>query len=271
MKPHLLRWRAGCRLAAALWCAAVALPAHAQFALAISPPRFELEAEAGDRVRDTIELTHTAAGSGSYTVRTADWRMKPDGSVEFSDALAPGSCRPWVAIERRELSIGQGRPYRFRFEVVPPPDTPPVECRFALMVEGKDDASAAGMPLTFSGRIAVIVYVAVGKVSPVIDVTGSGVRQVDGQALPYLRVRNTGNAHGRLAGYLAGTDASDARLEFQPEALAILPGDTRDVALVPSKPGDADAAVAVAFPLTIQGKVEWGRSGTTAIDKRFAR
>jgi hypothetical protein len=261
-----IRW-----VGAGLLGAAATLPAQAQFALAVSPPRFELEAAPGSLVRDVVEFTHAGAQPGSYRIRTADWQLAPDGSVVFSDALQPGSCRPWVAIERRELQLAPRRPYRFRFEVAPPPGTPPAECRFALMIEGRDETGVPGAPLSFSGRIAVIVYLAVGEVAPALELVGTGIRQVDGQALPFLRLRNLGTAHGRLAGFLGGTDAAGTRLDFQPGAEAILPGETREIALQPARPGDADAAVTVAFPITIRGKVEWGRSGSTAIDQRFAR
>jgi hypothetical protein len=271
MMTRVDAWRAPWRLVAALACAALALPAMAQFSLAISPPRFELSTKPGERAREIVEFTHTDARPGAYTVRTADWALRPDGSVDFTDALLPGSCRPWVAIERREVAVSQGRPYRFRFEVTPPADTPPVECRFALMIEGKNEATTPGVPLAFAARIGVIVYVAVGDVAPVIELAGTAIKQIDGRALPAIRIRNSGNAHGRLAGYLNGTDASGARLEFQPEASAILPGETREIALIATKPGDADAAVTVNFPLTITGKVEWGRTGSTPIDQRFTR
>jgi hypothetical protein len=111
------------------WAALAATGAQAQFALAVSPPRLELTGKPGERVRDVIELTHSDARQGEYTFKTADWTLKPDGSVDFSDELVPGSCRPWVAIERRELSIAAGKPYRYRFEVTPPPGTPPAACR----------------------------------------------------------------------------------------------------------------------------------------------
>lgn len=244
--------------------------AWAQFSLAVSPPRFELATRPGERVRDVIELTHRETPTGAYKLKTADWIFKPDASVEFSDELLPGSCRPWVAIERREISITSGRPYRFRFEVMPPADTPPTECRFAVMIEGKEPATAPGMPLALGARIGVIVYVAVGDVAPVLELEGSAIRTIDGRPTPVVRVRNSGNAHGRLAGFLSGTDAGGTALELQPSTTPIMPGETREIALLANKPGDTETSVAVRFPITIKGKLEWGRSGSMAIDQRFA-
>lgn len=255
----------GCLALAAL------LPAQAQFSLAVSPPRVELGAKPGVPLREVLEFTHTDARPGAYKVKTADWTLRPDGGVDFSDELQPGSCRPWVAIERREVTVTPGRPYRFRFEVSPPADTPPTECRFALMIEGQEQAAGPQLPMALAARIGVIVYVAVGDVAPVLALAGTSVSTLDGRELPLLRVRNSGTAHGRLAGFLKGTDAGGTKLEFQPASTPIMPGETRDIALVATRPGDTDSQVTVRFPLTVTGKLEWGRSGSFSVDQRFAR
>ena len=262
--------RAALLLASSLGALTIGAAAHAQFSLAVSPPRFELSAKPGERVREVIELTHRDTRAGAYKLKTTDWTFKPDASVDFSDDLLPGSCRPWVAIERRELSITPGRPYRFRFEVTPPADTPPMECRFAVMIEGQQAATAPGVPVALGARIGVIVYVAVGDVAPVLELAGSSVQTVDGQPTPMLKIRNTGTAHGRLAGFLSGTDASGTALELQASPTPILAGEPRDIALVAHTPGDTETAVAVRFPITITGKLEWGKNGSMPINQRFA-
>lgn len=253
------------------WAALACSAAHAQFALAVSPPRFELNGKPGERVRDVIELTHSDVRQGEYTFKTADWTLKRDGSVDFTEELAPGSCRPWVAIERREVSIAAGKPYRYRFEVTPPPGTPPMECRFAVLIEGKERTNAPGTPVAMAARIGVIAYVAIGEVQPVLDIAGAVVLKLEGKDRAVLRIRNTGTAHGRLAGFLNGTDASGARLEFQPATTPIMPGETRDIALTATRPGDAETAVEVRFPVTVTGSLEWGKSGSFKVNERFTQ
>ncbi|MBU1359279.1 MAG: hypothetical protein KKC79_06895 [Gammaproteobacteria bacterium] len=243
--------------------------ALAQFSLAVSPPRFELSVKPGELVREVLELTHRGAQPNGYRFKTADWIFRPDGSIDFSDELLSGSCRPWVAIERREVTVTPGRPYRYRFEVQAPAGTPPTECRFAIMIEGAQPAEAPGVPIALGARIGVIVYVAVGDVAPALELMGTTVKQVDGKATPLLQVRNTGNAHGRLAGFLSGKDATGTSLEVQASTTPIMPGETRDIALVATRPGDAETPVAVQFPLTVAGTLEWGRSGSLKIDRRI--
>ncbi|MDM0055759.1 hypothetical protein [Variovorax fucosicus] len=261
-------WRR--RALLALGLGALCPVAFAQFALAVSPPRFELTGKPGTPIRSVIELSQVDVRPGNYTVRTADWTFKPDGSVDFIDALAPGSCRPWVAIERKELLVPPGRPYRYRFEVTPPADATPTECRFAVLIEGKEQAAGPGVPIALSARVGVIVYVAIGDVKPALSVVGSMVQPVNGQPVPTLKVRNDGTAHGRLSGFLNGTDASGTALEFTAATSPILPGETRDIALSATRPGNIDAQVQVRFPVTVRGKLEWGESGSITVDQRFA-
>ena len=98
-----------------LLAAASSTPAHAEFAIAVAPPRFELEAKPGEHLRRTLEISNAGGRTSNLSVKTADWVYRPDGAVDFVDALASGSCRPWVVIERREVVVAAGRSHRFRF------------------------------------------------------------------------------------------------------------------------------------------------------------
>jgi hypothetical protein len=227
------------------------------FAAYITPPRFEIQASAGTSTRHVFEIQHVGQLKGGYRIYTNDWTFQPDNSVAFSDALVPDSCRPWVAIERRELTLEAGARYRFRFEIAPPAGTPARECRFAIMVEGLDPAKSG---VDVGGRIGVIVYAAIGGAAPVLDVTATRVAKTpDGKMAAVLDVRNQGNAHGRLEGYVNATDASGQRMEMIPADVPILPGETRSVALAPVV-DEGKAAPELRFPLTVKGTLEWGKN-----------
>src|SRR5262249_39866241 len=95
-----------------------AAPATADgLAAAMSPPRFELRAEARSTVREIIQITNRAPSPSRLRLRTADFTLTPDSGVTFRDDLAPGSCRPWVALERPEVTLPGGATIRYRFEV----------------------------------------------------------------------------------------------------------------------------------------------------------
>jgi len=245
--------------------------AHAQFAAAVSPPRFELSLKPGTRTRQVIEITNASDAPSTYYVRTADWTLAPDGGVSFSEELGFQSCRPWVAIERREITIPAGGRYRFRFEVEPPAETLPQECRFALLIEGAEQIARTKDDVInpVRGRIGIIVYASIGDAAPDLQLTGAGIADVNGKATPVLKVNNLGNAHGRVTGFLRGIDARGRRLEFYPSSLPILPYETRAIVLTASD--GPDSAVDVAYPVKISGQLDWGTASRIEINQLFER
>lgn len=248
-------------LIAVLAASTTAAPSRAQtFAAMVSPPRFELEGKPGETVRAVFELSNRAEATSEYLLRTADWSLSPDFNVTFADELTPGSCRPWVALERPSALLPAAGTIRYRFEVSVPADAPAGECRFAILIEGKEasiaKAGALSMPMT--GRIGLIVYVSVGAAAPQLALVGNHIVKVGGRDLPTLIMRNTGNAHGRVSGFLTGTDANGVKYDFNPSDFPILPGTSGDVYLTPST--STDDHPTLNFPVRVQGTLEWGSS-----------
>jgi hypothetical protein len=255
-------------LAASLLALASMNVAAQGFAAMASPPRFELRMKPGQVTREVVEITNAANNPGRYRVRTADWSLGADVSVAFHEVLQPGSCRPWVAIERPQVVVPPGGRLRYRFEVAVPADAPSGECRFALMIEGEDAAmtQSAGLMVPVTGRLGVIVYIAIGDARPRLEIIDATTTTLNGERVPAVRVRNTGNAHGRLSGFLNGTDARGREFEFAPSTFPILPGEMRTIALNPAAPGSE--GVKVAYPVTVRGQLEWD-NGRAEFDRRF--
>ncbi|MDP9014781.1 MAG: hypothetical protein M3O41_19390 [Pseudomonadota bacterium] len=248
-----------------LLCAA----AHAQgFAAQVSPPRFELAARPGKTVRSVIEVSNRSTTPGRYLIHTADWILSPDFTVNFHDDLQPGSCRPWVAIERPEVVVPANGILRYRFEVSVPADAVATECRFAVMIEGADPsvAKSNGVNLPVTGRIGVIVYLNVGDAAPQLELLGPKIATLNGQRIPTLRMHNAGEAHGRVSGFLTGTDANGVKYDFTPSDFPILPHEEREVFLTPSTATDEHPTLA--FPVTVKGTLEWGEH-KTELDQIF--
>ena len=238
--------------AAALLCAVVAAsnPAYAQgFSAVISPPRFEILLQPGKTSRQVIEITHVSIQSGKYRVYTNDWSLGEDGNAVFTEELAPNSCRPWVALEKRELSLAANGKIRFRFEISAPADVAASECRFGIMIEGLEQVIKTEGSLSFpvSGRVGVIVYASIGDARPKLEITNAGAGLHDGNIVPQLQVSNSGNAHGRLGGFVSGMDAAGEKVDFVPEALPILPARSRIIPLVVSVPGGGGRQADLSF------------------------
>ncbi|MDP8985686.1 MAG: hypothetical protein M3N97_11750 [Pseudomonadota bacterium] len=243
--------------------------AHSQgFAAQVSPPRFELAARPGKTVRSVIEVNNRSTTPGRYLIHTADWSLSPDFVVDFHDDLQPGSCRPWVAIERPEVVVPGSGILRYRFEVSVPADAPTGECRFAVMIEGADPSIARsnGMNLPVTGRIGVMVYVNVGDAVPDLELLGPKSATLNGQRIPILRMHNAGEAHGRVSGFLTGTDADGVKYDFTPSDFPILPHEEREVFLTPSTATDEHPTLA--FPVRVKGTLEWG-DRKTELDQLF--
>lgn len=239
-----------------------------EFALSVSPPRFEISAEPGKTVRSVVELANASNVATALSFSTAEWELTPDGGVITSTSLKPNSCRPWVAIERQHTTLQGKAQLRYRFEVTPPPDATPTECRFAILISGGDNrvSPTANTSFPVAAQIALIVYVKVGDVKPEIKIVKAEVASVNGMLMPVLTVQNTGAAHGRLTAFLSGTDANGKKREFAASTLPILPGETRKIALSIDNGSDAvDAGTApptkdvkpdtIAYPLKISGTI----------------
>ena len=238
------------------------------FAAVVSPPRFELAAKPGKTLRGVIEVSNRSMAPANYLIHTADWTLGRNFSVSFHDDLQPDSCRPWVAIERPEVQVPGGGTLRYRFEVAVPADAPVGECRFAVMIEGAKPAISRnnGLDIPITGRIGVIVYVAVGDGTPDIELLGPEVVTLNGQQVPALRVHNAGSVHGRMSGFLTGTDAKGNSYDFTPSDYPILPLEEREVFLTPSS--STNDHPTLTFPVTVKGTLEWGKHQTD-LNQRF--
>ncbi len=227
-----------------------------EFAAVISPPRFVDRAKPGATYRNVIEIANVSAKTARFTLQTADWRLDSTGAPEFTQSLTADSCRPWVGIEAAEIAVASGSKRRYRFEVAVPKDAPVGECSFAILIEGEPQPPREGMPLPLSGRIGVIVYLAIGDAAAALEILDTHIADQQGKPLPTLRVRNTGNMHGRLEGYLAGIDAKGTKIVLVPDNGPIMVGATRDIVLYPqAEDGDGNMP-AIVYPLRIRGRLD---------------
>ena len=251
------------KAAALLLGLAVASPSWAAgFAASASPSRFEFQTKAGEVISRTLEIQHIGDESTEYVVRSADWVLTEERGLEFFDALQPGSCRTWVRVERRTVKIEPRGRKRYRFEVHVPADATPGECRFALLIENYEQRAVplikdAPIQLPLTGRLGVIVYVAIGDAQPKLSMMAVDMGEENGMRMPMVTVRNDGNAHGRLEGALRGTDAAGKSYFFPVSTLPVLPGQTRRLALVPAEDLQSKKRPTVAYPVRLTGRLDW--------------
>lgn len=244
------------------------------FAAAISPSRFELHAKPGDVVRESITVLNPSGQPADYLFRTVDWELDDASGIQYiEDTLADGSCRPWVALERRTVTIRNGDSRNYRFEVHVPADAPPGLCRFAILIEPAAAYTAriadGEVALPVVGRYAVITYVTIGDAAAEIEYLGLSKVDINGLALPAITVRNSGRTHDRAFGQIAAVDAAGRRVSLVPSTFPVLPGRTETLALVPETDAAGTSPVTLGnqlqYPLQLRGSVEIGGK-TLAID-----
>ena len=234
----------------------------------MSPARFEIKVSQGQVSRHILEIGNDADVPDEFSVSTTDWALSPDGGVSFFEELKPGSCRPWVRIERRSLRLLSKSRRKFRFEIHVPPDAKPQECRFAIMIEKADPSrqllELGNIQFPVLGRIGVIAYVMVGDVAPRISFVSLALQDVRGRKLPVAVLKNDGSAHGRAEGILEGEDSTGSTFEFSVPSSPVLPGETRSVVLTPVDSGGAPKLIQP--PIRIRGAIEW-ENGKHPVDE----
>jgi hypothetical protein len=245
----------------------------AGFAAGISPSKFELRASPGEVLRDTVTIMNPAGEPADYQLRTADWHLNDASGVEFvEDALAEGSCRPWVRLERRTIQVRPGEQKAYRFEVHVPEDALPGLCRFAILIEPAEAFRAqlgdSGVSFPVVGRFAVITYVTIGDARATIEYLGLGAMLVNEQPLPTLKLRNVGNTYDRAFGQVIATDSGDQRVALIPSNFPVLPGRTEEIVLAPETGPDGRSQVRFTYPLTLSGRIEIGGE-TLRIEETF--
>lgn len=259
------RSKVGARCIGALAsCALMATAAVAgPFEVAVSPTRLTINGDAGQRIGQSLKIYNLGAVPTALSFRTLDWSFTPTGELKFHDELLPGSCRPWVSLERRTSQMTARSNASFRFQVEVPAGTPRGECRFMIAVEGVDPAQqaqinsgGASLSLPVSGRIAVAVYLAVGGATPKLELQQIGTDSLKKDRKPVVRITNTGDAHGRLDGVLEATGADGKPFELVPDGGPILPGQTRTLTLNARSPGK-DAPPQLQYPMKLEGTLDW--------------
>lgn len=245
------------------------LAADKGFTGGVTPSRFEVTAKQGDVLRKSIKVYNLGVRPQSYNVRSVDWNYTDAGEISFQDELAQDSCREWVRLERRKINVlpDPQRPRNFRFEVAIPEDQPQRECRFALMIEGIDtdanaDLAGGAIKLPVIGRIAVIVYLGIGDVTPKLVVGDVSIQKLNNRTLPAVKIENAGDAHGRLDSDIVAKSRNGKAVPLTIATSPILPGQTRQMALTPP-PG-----FALDYPLTITGKI-YSDGQTISVDQQI--
>jgi len=253
----------------------VATPAYAGFDASVSPPRFELRGKPGETIRQTISINNLGNDPGRYLTKTADWELGTSGEALLQEgAPKAGSCRPWVKIERHEISVAPRDTRTYRFEVHVPEDAKNGECRFAFLVSSDagtvTPSGGSFIQIPIVGRLAVIVYVTIGDAKPDMKLERIAMQKMHDKLLPVATFRNTGDAHGRVSGHLEALDANRHKVILVADESVILPNTARGITLIPMDWSTGEGktpAFDLAPPMHIRGTLQFLGGGEVKIDQ----
>lgn len=244
------------------------------FEIAASPSRFEISGKSGNRVGQSLDIYNVGRLSTDVALRTLDWSYSDDGNISYFDELQPNSCRPWVTLERKTITVNANSKRVFRFQVDVPSDAPRGECRFMLAIEGVEPAykalvesGGASLSLPVNGRITIAVYLSVNGAESKLELTQIGMRDLKGKRTPTVTVTNRGDAHGRLEGELESLDAQGAAFELLPEGTPVMPGQTRVLPLIIKSEANKPT-INPAYPVKAKGILDWEK-GSFKVNAEF--
>lgn len=245
--------------------------AFAVFDASISPPKFEFKADAGDVIRQVINIQNMSKEVAKFKVHTEDWDYTDNNTniVYFAGPPKANSCRPWTRIERHSVAIAGGGEKPYRFEIHVPKNTKPMSCHFAIIVSPDPSTitptKIGGMSMPIVGRIAVTIYVTVGGAKPVLQLKKISMGSYQGESIPVVVMSNSGTAYARTSGVLQAKDSKNRKVELWVGALPILPKQTREIPLYPMdwSSGNAQkASFTLEPPIHVRGELEWGDAKT---------
>ena len=217
---------------------AIPASAAAQVSVEVSPLRVELQAPAGSTTTQAITLTNVGATGVRVRATLSDWYLSRDGSPQFDEPLAgrPYAAAPWVKFAPPELVLAGNSTGTVRFTLAVPKTVDPASYRTAILFDFTPvDAagSDAVRQVRFKSRIATLIYVNVGQVPPVLELTDMRVRATPEQTAVIATLKNSSRRSVRTKGTLVLYDAAGAAVREVPVPdVPILPESERDVAVV---------------------------------------
>lgn len=200
-----------CALAAVLGTAS---PSLAQ-SVEVSPLRVELAMTRGASDTQAVTLTNQGREPVRIRARLQDWFIAKDGTPQF-DAPIPEPERPfvatsWVRVAPPEQVVQPGQQGIVRFTTTAPADVADGGYRAAILFEfgpAHADPLAARRAVQFRSRVATLVYMNVGTVAPLIELTDLASRLRPNEPPTIVAtLRNAGRANVRTKGSVTLRDA----------------------------------------------------------------
>lgn len=240
----ILRVHNLCAIAALLSAGA---PALAQ-SVEVSPLRVELAMNKGASYTQAVTLSNQGSDPVRIRARLQDWFIAKDGTPQF-DSPPPEAERAfvatsWVRMAPPEQVVQPGQQAIVRFTTTAPADAADAGYRAAILFEfapANADPLASRRAVQFRSRVATLVYMNVGHVSPAIELSDLASRHRPNEAPTIVAtLRNSGRANVRTKGTVTLRDAGGQAVRtVDVPNVPVLPLAEREIAIATTPQGQA--------------------------------
>lgn len=231
--------KVGLTLAALLLISGVAVaaaqsaPAQPKSGLAISPPTFELSANAGDTLKNSIRVDNISAEPLEVSVDTRNFTaLGEEGGINLSEEEGQYSLASWISVKPGKVTIPVGESKVFDYTIAVPANASPGG-RFGSIV-----FKTALKPLTGQSGVAIgqevgaLVFLKIaGQVNEKAEIASFGAKSGLHERGPVgfdIRVKNTGNVQVKPRGTITISNAFGKKVAtVRVDEKNVLPGSIR--------------------------------------------
>jgi len=197
------------------------------------PPSFELFANPGESISETLRIKNESDVEGTFQILVENFRATgEDGNVDlYEDDDSTFSLAKWVTVEPKNLTISSKEEKSVKFTINVPKDAEPGGHYGSVLVKMGGDQQVAG-GAQVSSRIGSLVLLRVsGNVTEVANVESFTTTRSYYNNTPInfeLRVKNSGNNHIRPSGKILITNIFGQKVdEIDLDSRNVLPGAIR--------------------------------------------
>jgi hypothetical protein len=213
--------------------AAAQAPAQPKAGLAISPPTFELTANPGDKLKNSLRVDNIADVAQEVTVLRRNFEaLGEEGGIDLSEGDSPYSLANWIQVSPDKITIPARQSQTFDFSIGVPANAAPGG-RFGSIVFKTDAKPVPGQSgVAISQELGALVFVKIaGDVQEKALLAGFDTSKKMNAGKPVdfnVRVKNEGNVQFKPTGTITISNFLGRKVATVPiDAQNVLPGATR--------------------------------------------
>jgi len=201
--------------------------------VALSPPTFEISANPGDVLKNTIRVENLNDRSIKLVVEKRNFTaLGEEGSVDLTEEETPFSLASWISVDPSEAEIGPGDTRTFTFTTNVPLNAEPGGHFGSIVFRVGTDAKVAQTGATVSQELGALVLLKIaGQTIEKGSLESFSAKKLLWEKGPVdfdIRVKNDGSVHLKPSGTITITNMMGKRVaHFEVEPKNVLPGAIR--------------------------------------------